>query len=507
MAAPWEKYAAPQPAQSAAPKPWEKYNAKAQPAQGAPSPSILESAGGVLGQAGLGVLEGASSLPGLPVEAGVLLGNTASYLTGGPWRSIEEDPNLAKWGARGWYEAAQRNLGVPEGPAPQGDVERIARKAGVFAGGALPFGPAGMVPAATATAGSEVGRVTDKAGLTGGFGEAVGAIAGGIAPGAIRASATRATRTGAPTNEQLRGLAKDAYARADEAGLIVNQDGITRLATGIREDLSALAFRPKLQPRVAATLDEIDNSLQAGNVTLKDIDSLRRVARNAMTGAADDAERAMASKMIDRIDDFVDDIQPGEVVTGNAQQAASALKQARDYWKRLKKSELLDDAVERAERRAASTGTGGNTDNALRQNVRAILDNPKKARMFTKQEKMLMERVVRGTAPQNAMRLLGGLSPDKGFFPLLVAGGSFAGAGPAGLAVPAVGYAARRAAETFTGGNVARVSEAVRGGARQPLPRAQALQAAFEEAQRRARLMGKSGAAAVPGTLSYREPK
>jgi phage terminase Nu1 subunit (DNA packaging protein) len=436
------------------------------------------------------------------VEAGVLLGNLAGQVTGQRWRSIEEDPNLAKWGARGWYEAAQRNLGVPQGPAPANGVERVARKLGVFAGGALPFGPAAMVPAATATAGSEVGRVTDQAGLTGGYGEAVGAIAGGIAPGALRGSATRATQTGAPSNDQLRELAKTAYTQADDAGVVVNQSGLSRLAQGIREDLTALAFRPKLQPRVAATLDEIDNSLQAGNVTLKDIDTLRRVARNAMTGAADDAERAMASKMIDRIDDFVDDIAPSELVTGNAQQAATALKQARDYWKRLKKSELIDDAVERAERRAASTGTGGNTDNAIRQNIRAILDNPKKARMFTKQERMLMDRVVRGTASQTALRMLAGLSPDKGFFPLLVTGGAYLGGGPAALALPAAGYAARQAAEAFTGGNVSRLSEAVRGGARAPLTRAQALQAAFEEAQRRAALMGQTGRAAVPGALT-----
>ena len=491
MANPYAKYAE---------KPKENPYKKYAPAEKSTIDEIMQ---GPVGQAGLGVLEGASSLPGLPVEAGALLGNLANYATGKPWRSVEEDPNLKDWGAKGWYEFAQRNLGVPQGPAPQGEVERIARKGGAFAGGALPFGPAGMVPAFSATGGSEIGRATDEAGLTGGYGEIGGALLGGAAPGLVRGQTTAGLTGRAPTNEQLRASAQRAYAQADNQGVIVPPQGVAGLAADAKNIAADFGFDPALQPGIGAVLRRLDEA-GTGNVTLKGLDQIRKVAGNAARDTTNASQRELASRIIDRIDDFIDKLEPQDVLAGDPQAAAGSLKVARDHWKRLRKSEMIDEALGKAERRAASTGSGGNADNATRQNIRGILDNPKKARLFSTKEKALMERVVRGTTSQNALRLIGKLSPEgSGLMAALGIGAT--AANPALSAFPAAGFVAKQVADALTTRNAARLSQMVRQGARSGATSARSrANDVWRELRRRAALANNSTLPALPGTLDLR---
>ena len=435
---------------------------------------------------GANVWEGAASLPGLPVEL-------AAWAKGIP----VAQSNLKDWGAKGWADFADRNIpgGLPSRklPAAQGDAERVADKAGQFFGGGLPFGPAGMVATGTSLLGSEAGRATDQLGLTGGYGETVGAIAGGLAPAAVEGSLTAATKT-APTSAELKNTARAFYNEADNAGVIVNQSGVTRLARSIRGDLGRMAFRPKLQPKIASLLDEVDTSLQAGNVTLQDLDSIRKVARNVITGTTDATERLMANKVIDHIDNVIDTLSPSEVVAGDAAKGAEALKSARDNWKRAAKSDIIDEAVTKAENRASSTGTGGNTENAIRQNLRAILDNPKRARMFSAEERAAIVKVVRGGKVQDILRLVGTLSPDKGFMNLVAGGAAVLSGNPAMMAIPLAGSAARTLSEALNARNVRNLSETVRsGGSNAPqLSAAQRAQMIAQEAKRRAALLAQT---------------
>jgi hypothetical protein len=460
---------------------------------------------GPVGQAGLGVLEGVSSLPGLPLDAIIEGGNFVRRQFDLP--EFVPNDTVSSYRGQGWYDAAQRYLGVPTGPAPKNEVERIARKGGVFAGGALPFGPAGMVPSLTATAGSEVGRATDKAGLTGGYGEAAGALVGGAAPGVVRGVLTSGTKTGAPTKQNLRDMSRQKYLEAEQAGVIFNQAGINRLAQGVRADLTKLSFRPSQQPAVKTALDELDADLAGGNVTLEGLESLRGVATNAIRGTTNPVEKTMLGKFIERIDDLVDSPQAGELLAGDAKTASAALKEARAYWKQMRKSEIIDEALDTGELNAATAGSGGNVDNAIRQRIKAIIRNKKLRSQFTSEELFLMQRVARGSVSHNILRGLGALSPDKGMLPLVataaLSGGIVTGGvSPlAAAAIPAA-MAARRGAEALTRRNVGRLSEAVRRGPAPQLTRAQKAQAAFEEAQRRARLIRQSGRAAIPGALN-----
>jgi hypothetical protein len=113
----------------------------------------------------------------------------------------------------------------------------------------------------------------------------------------------------------------------------------------------------------------------------------------------------------------------------------------------MRKTEMIEEALSKAERRAASTGSGGNEHNAIRQNLRGVIDSPKKSRMFSKQELAAINDVVMGTKPLNALRLFGKLSPEGNGLMMFLSGGlGAAGAltNPLLALPPVVGFAAKR---------------------------------------------------------------
>lgn len=116
--------------------------------------------------------------------------------------------------------------------------------------------------------------------------------------------------------------------------------------------------------------------------------------------------------------------------------------------------------MEKAELRAASTGSGGNADNATRQNLRRILE---KERGLKPDEKAALETVVRGTTGQNALRLAGKLSPSgNGLMAALGVGGAMVN--PALGALSLGGMGAKAAADAMTGKNVNKLVEILRAG-------------------------------------------
>lgn len=136
--------------------------------------------------------------------------------------------------------------------------------------------------------------------------------------------------------------------------------------------------------------------------------------------------------------------------------------------RRIKKSEQIAEALMKGERRAATSGTGGNEVNAIRQNIRAILDSPKKRAGYTADELEAMEKIARGSAATNTLRGLGKLSPTTGALQQFTGGGLYAGAAATGnplLAIPpTVGFLAKAGAEGITNSQVKSLQELIRNG-------------------------------------------
>lgn len=317
---------------------------------------------------------------------------------------------------------------------------------------------AGLGAGEAAIKDEDIGKGALIGGLAGAGGNLAGeAISAGV--GKIAGAFNKPPKI--PTNPELRAAADKAYKAADDAGVIFTPQGVQRAGTTIQSELADLGFLPANQPRVAAVLGELEKA-SANNNTLKGLDQVRRMAGGAFD-PTNPASNKMLAKVVKGIDDLVENPGAGEVIAQDAKAGATAIKEARDYWSRLRKSEALGEAVAKAERRAASTGSGGNSDNAIRQNVRGILDSKSKSRGYSADEMAAAEAVVRGSAGQNMARLAGKLSPvGNGLMAALGIAGT--AANPMLAAVPAIGGAAKYIADKATPNKVEMLSKIIRAG-------------------------------------------
>lgn len=299
----------------------------------------------------------------------------------------------------------------------------------------------------------------------------VGALTGGAAGGVLKVGANalgnRAAAKAIPSNEQLRASAKAAFDRADKAGVIIKPSGMQRLQASLVDDMAEFGYDPALQPGAAAIVNTV-NRLSGQNTTLKGVDLVRRIAQQAGRDRNNPSQQELSRRIIDKIDDFMETLPADDIVSGNAAAGLTALKEARGLWGQLRRSEMVDSAAYKAELRAASTGSGGNVDNATRQNVRRLVENP---RGMSHAERKAAETVVRGTTAQNALRQVGKLAPtgvvSGGIGSSMGAAAGAALGGPAGaavgtFAVPAVGQIAKTVADRMTVKNVERLSQMIR---------------------------------------------
>lgn len=93
-------------------------------------------------------------------------------------------------------------------------------------------------------------------------------------------------------------------------------------------------------------------------------------------------------------------------------QANAPLRQALGDWSSYKKVQEVQKGLTTAEHRAEVSGTGANTQNAVRQEIRKILDSDKRLRGFRPEERAQMEKIVAGTLTQNALRTVGKMAPN-----------------------------------------------------------------------------------------------
>ena len=337
------------------------------------------------------------------------------------------DASRARAGSAGIAADVVGSLAIPGAAASRGATLSGRLGTGAMTGAKGLGARAALLGAEGAGYGALSAAGHDQDIATGAAFGAAGGAAGSAAGDVLSAGVSKVrnpfkAKTATPDLSSLKQSAKAAYDSAEKAGVIINPTGLQKLSADVKADLADFGFHPDLQPRVAVVLKEMDR-LGQGNTTLKGVDVLRRIADGARK-SLDPSEKALGNKIISKIDDFVENLKPADVMAGNAMQGADALKKARGLWSRVSKNERLLDAVEKAERRAASTGSGGNVENAVRQNVRKLVE---KGRGFSPDEKAAMEEIITGLPGQNMLRLAGKLSPSgNGLMAALGVGGAMA---------------------------------------------------------------------------------
>lgn len=478
MAGPWEKYQKQKPADG----PWSKYQKK----DAAPSDDGFDArseADRIEKVTGTGTF---ADMTGSGIAKAIPFGDEIASGLNAPFRA-----------AREWFQgdgfdisrAYDRNMLTEEELQKRRDQRSpIASTVGSVAGGVGATAPLaaggfsflnGAKPtllsmtgrgaaegaAYGAAYGAGEGRGIDERARNAVFGGGFGALTGG-ATGALGSIGARNIDTAAlPTVDDLRSAAQVAYQRADDSGVVYSQDAVKRIKDALTGEFTDFGYHPELQSGAKVALGELDR-ISDGNVTLKGLDTARKVAGNAYQ-PGNKANNALTTKVTGAIDDLVAHPRPGDVLMGDGAAAADAIKEARSLFRQSSKLDTVQNLLDRAGRRANVSGSGGNIENATRQELNKILNSEKMKRGFTPQELDAVRKAVVGSKGQDLLRLAGKLSPEGNGLSLLLhlIGGSATGG--ATLPFAAAGMLAKRGSDAMAR-NSARMAEAIIAGGNLP---------------------------------------
>ena len=430
----------------------------------APQPGPLD----FISQGMSGVNEGIANILGVPVDltsAGInLLTTGVNNLTGTQIPQIT-NPALGS----GTFKQLLSPTIKPESDNPwlQG-TRRIGQEVGAMA---IP-GMGAMTKAAkpaqlalkelTAAVGSGTGAAIAQQVAPGNpWAEMAGQFAGGMTPGGLARLGRKAPKP--PTIDDLYAQKNAAYKAVDEAGVSYAPTAYDDMLIKTIRDVKGQNISPTRHAAAYSFLQ--DMAARRGKpMTLTELDQLRQeVRRDLITPSYGNPEKAADAHFGNIILDNID-----EMIATN-KSGSKAIEAARAAHSTLRKSELLDEALIKAKRRAESTGSGGNINNAIRQNIRAILDNPRRAKAFTATERALMENLVKQGKMEDLLRLVGKLSPSGNG---LMAALGIAGAlyNPALGAASLAGLGAKTLADRGTLGKAANLQNVVARGTVVPPP-------------------------------------
>jgi len=370
-------------------------------------------------------------------------------------RAREERPVLA-YGSEILGGGATGALATPA--LSGGLLMRIAQSAGIGAaqGGVYGFGAGedGFADRAENAAwGGALGGV---------MGAAAPMVASGIQAGVNRLvnPSPRAVTAMAGGTDDMRAAANALYAQADQAAGLPRSD-FTTMAQALSGQVQRQGMDDMLTPGAVRVMDNITDAATdpAATIGFREADILRRQAAIPAGNVANRTEASIGSMIVEGIDSFIDNADP---------QLAGVLREARDIWGRLRRTELIDVAFDRASRAASGF------ENGLRVEFRRILNNPRLVRGFGADEIAAMERVVSGTPMGNLLRQvgrfgvgLGGQSNAVGMSLGAIMGGAAGSAvgGPAGSALGSLGVLAlgtgAKAAANATTRNAAEFARAI----------------------------------------------
>lgn len=414
-------------------------------------------------QLGLGALNTVVEAPKMLVPG---IGHATSYLHHKLLSGINADPtqhepqNLEQKISRGVGEA------VPGAFAPSAAAPSLLRTAGNIAVQGL-AGASGAVAEEMAPEGIKpVAKF---------MGNIIGGYVGGKPLTAIE-NAVRARTI--PTVPQIRSAGNQAYdtARAigpaGSPGVQYQMPRVATLQSDITRQLLRNGHRPDTSGKTFSRIDELMNPQGNGiNPNFSDIEGVRQALNvvrreevHPLTGRPTADGRA-ASVAIDRIDNFLAD--PGNAIPahqGMAATVADSAQEGRGNWRSAVVARGLENSLAKGERNAATSGSGTNIDNALRQQIKQILNNPQRAAGFNREERAMMEEISRGNPVRNSARLLGKLA-STGI--VSTAGVQLLahsmGLGPFGrFILPTSGWAAKKAGDIMTARGINRLIEGVR---------------------------------------------
>jgi hypothetical protein len=309
----------------------------------------------------------------------------------------------------------------------QREAHPVASTAGEIAGGLAAPIPVIGGPATTALGGVArgVGEGAIAGGVYGGAqaapgdvtsGAIQGAVTGGVigAPlGAVTGAiggrmARNALRAEVPAMDASRQAARAAYNEADQLGAVFRPQSFTgRFAPDVRHTVDDFLGPGLTLDNSGNTFADVRGVLsdmnEAGQrpVTLNQLDNFRQRLR-AINMADEGQQGALAGRLIDRLDHYVDTTGAGDIIGNpqNAQGAIDALGRGRETWAGIRRGQRIQDAIDYAQT-VAEKGSG-DPRTALKNRLAPLLRAPG----YSAEERAAIREAIR---TGNTSRLFGGL--------------------------------------------------------------------------------------------------
>ena len=365
--------------------------------------TLGEKVGDVIGTAGAGMLRGIrgiASTPELIYRGGKRGIQELIDLAGGD----DQKPNIPIFDSKTgeYFDKGYAALAGAVGADPKGIERKGETTVAEYAGTVGEFVPAAITgtalkPLVISALGSETAGQMSEGTVYEPIARVLGAFAApATANKTVKAFAKKADER--PSLDAQRDYKNAAYKEVDDSGVKFSPDEVGGLFARIKSSLDVDPnYVPEVDKQTTASFKVLEAQL-GKELTVGQLDKLRQglykrysVARN------EDSIRGM----IDEIDDLIMAKEP----------ANKLMNIAREANKRYKKSELLENAIIKAQDQAAASGSGGNVVNKYRQAMTRIINSKRDSKYFSEDEINLMRKFVRGDVKENALRLVGKLSP------------------------------------------------------------------------------------------------
>jgi hypothetical protein len=483
--------------------PWEDFQSEGPWADYAPTSAPVEApvtAGGAYSALDTGLQKGVAGIAALPRAIGTLgaqgIQGAANYI-GGKLGLPQDTRDLTKSGlidlptSERALTAIQKDFGG-KNYEPQNRLERGLQTLGEFAPNALfPGGAvsrvAGVALPALAT------DVTREAG-GGDLAQAGAALVGGAGATKLANVAERLSTKALPSIEKgvaggLPDVTKAQYGQVTKEALATPQTPIQRGAVAdlIQNDLHAQNFRQANAPETLGVLNDIRSGTPGKTSDVADLLAARRKLGN-ISGE----DGVAAGKAREAIDQILEIKVPG---------IGKQLETADKNYNALKVAEMLSSKLTKADLQSASTHSGLNLGNKLRQAAEQIVTNPNRTRFMNPEDIAALTAISKGTMTQNAIRYVSKFLGGGGGLGAVIAASTFGGhlGGPEGGLEGGLGTALTGLA--LTRGYNRSIARAAAGVGKQVLarsPQAGVLGASYTAPKTLAGSLGTGGVYALP---------
>lgn len=260
-------------------------------------------------------------------------------------------------------------------------------------------------------------RATNAA-ISAGTGTALGVglpVAGTIGRSARRLSNEYDINVGAHV-PRLEQAADQFYQQMDAAGVQLKPNTFNRILTNVQVRARNAGIDPDLHKGATAAVRALQRDMQdlSRVPTLRRMDQIRRKVRDSLPKTASDDERRIVRTMVEGLDENLNRLTPRDLTGGNPRAGMTALREGRRLQKQMYKAETVDNLVENAKDKLGKNYTQAGLQTALKQEFGAlnkkIRMNPRERGRWSNEERVLINKIVRGGTGEKIGRILGRLA-------------------------------------------------------------------------------------------------